>query len=202
MGDEMPKWTLYLPGVLSGVLLGFLVLLIWWLAPTHIDLPTGTIPEVHRILPIENYERYSMARSIIIRFEGFSPVAYCCASGKLTIGYGRTVDVCALDSTNEADEQAWLADEVKKIDKSLDLLIKVPLTEGQRAALISFIYNVGLQNFKKSTLLKKLNAGDTDGAGDQFSRWVYAKGQKLNGLIHRREEEAKLFMLMTEGELK
>ena len=180
----------------------FVTLTIWFAPPSSIERSVFKNSVPAQVLPIEGYERYDLARSVIIRFEGFSPVAYKCPSGKRTIGYGRTEDVCAFDTTTEEREQMWLMDQIKRIDKSLDLVIKVQLADSQKAALISFVYNVGLGNFKKSTMLKKLNAGDIDGAGDEFSKWVYAKGHKLNGLIHRREEEAKLFMLMSEGELK
>lgn len=59
----------------------------------------------------------------------------------------------------------------------------------QRAALISFVYNVGAGNVQSSTLLKKLNSGDHLGACQQLTRWVYAQKIKLQGLVKRRTEE-------------
>ena len=61
-----------------------------------------------------------------------------------------------------------------------------------RAALGSFVYNVGAGNFQSSTLLRKAKAGDLVGACNELPRWVYAKGQKLNGLVRRREAERQL----------
>jgi lysozyme len=68
----------------------------------------------------------------------------------------------------------------------------VPLNEYQRAALYSFTYNVGTEAFSKSTLLKKLNAGDQSGACDELRRWKLAGGKKWKGLIKRREIERSL----------
>jgi len=71
----------------------------------------------------------------------------------------------------------------------VDGLVKVPLNEYQRAVLYSFTYNVGSGAFSKSTLLKKLNAGDQDGACEKLRRWVYAGGMKFRGLMNRRNME-------------
>ena len=76
-------------------------------------------------------------------------------------------------------------------------LVKVPLNEYQRAALYSFTYNVGSGAFSKSTLLKKLNAGDQDGACEELRRWVYAGGMKFRGLMNRRDMERS--MCLAEG---
>lgn len=66
------------------------------------------------------------------------------------------------------------------------------LTDGERAAYLSFVYNVGTGNFSTSTLRKKLLSGDRVGACNELPRWVYAKGIKLKGLVIRREKERKL----------
>ena len=69
---------------------------------------------------------------------------------------------------------------------------QVALPEPPRAALASFVYNVGEGNFARSTLLRKLNQGDLRGACHELSRWVYAGGRKLNGLVSRRATEREL----------
>jgi len=56
------------------------------------------------------------------------------------------------------------------------------------------VYNVGIANFKKSTLLKKLNKGDYEEASNQLLRWTRAGGKVLNGLVRRREAEKELFL--------
>jgi lysozyme len=72
-------------------------------------------------------------------------------------------------------------------------LAKVPLTDNQFAALVSFAFNCGTGNLAKSTLLKKLNQGDHAGAAAEFGRWNKAGGKVLAGLSRRREAEAALF---------
>lgn len=70
--------------------------------------------------------------------------------------------------------------------------VTVPLTPEIEAALISFIHNVGAGAFKRSTLLKKLNAGDYVGACNELPRWNRAGGRVIQGLINRREAERQL----------
>ena len=72
--------------------------------------------------------------------------------------------------------------------------IKVDLTQNEFDALVSFIYNVGSGNFNNSTLVKKLNQSDYDGAADEFLRWDKAGGEVLAGLTKRREQERELFL--------
>ena len=89
--------------------------------------------------------------------------------------------------------QAYIAQQQLKVTRALDALVMVPLTEGQRAALLSFIYNVGRGAFARSTMLVHINAGRMDSAASEFTRWVKAGGQVLPGLARRRAAEAKLF---------
>ena len=70
--------------------------------------------------------------------------------------------------------------------------IRQPLTDGQRAAFVSFAFNVGGEAFCRSTLVRKANSGDIDGACAELSRWTYAGGKQLPGLIKRRAAERQL----------
>ncbi|MDU5837745.1 MAG: lysozyme [Pantoea sp.] len=90
----------------------------------------------------------------------------------------------------ECDRLLW--NDLQPVKKTVDGLVKVPLNEYQRAALYSFTYNVGSGAFSKSTLLKKLNAGDQDGACEELRRWVYAGGMKFRGLMNRRDMERSM----------
>lgn len=90
----------------------------------------------------------------------------------------------------ECDRLLW--NDLQPVKKTVDSLVKVPLNEYQRAALYSFTYNVGSGSFSKSTLLKKLNAGDQDGACEELRRWVYAGGMKFRGLMNRRDMERSM----------
>lgn len=77
--------------------------------------------------------------------------------------------------------------------RAVGQLVKVPITQGQYDALVSFTFNVGAGNLKASTLLRKLNAGDCTGAAAEFPRWNKARGKVLKGLISRRAHERAKF---------
>lgn len=77
--------------------------------------------------------------------------------------------------------------------KQVAPLLEVPVKHHQFDALVSFAYNVGIGNLKSSTLLRKLNAGDYDGAALEFHRWKRSNGRVLPGLVRRRAAEALLF---------
>ena len=82
----------------------------------------------------------------------------------------------------------------KDLAKHADALscVRAPLTDGQRAAFLSFAFNVGDDAFCRSTLVRKANAGDFDGACAELSRWIYAGGKQLPGLVKRRAAERQL----------
>ena len=71
---------------------------------------------------------------------------------------------------------------------------RVPLNENQIDALTSFVYNVGQNAFANSTLLRKLNDGDFNGAADEFMKWIHAGGKVVQGLVNRRATEKELFL--------
>lgn len=78
--------------------------------------------------------------------------------------------------------------------RDLAAAVRVPLNANERTALLSFVYNVGSANFRASTLLRRLNAGDRPGAAREFDRWVLAGGRVLPGLVRRRAAERRLFL--------
>lgn len=93
-------------------------------------------------------------------------------------------------SDGECDQ--LLHQRIRQLKQQVDPLIKVPLGEYQRAALYSFTYNVGIDAFSHSTLLKKLNAGDVESACEELHRWVYAGSMRWRGLMNRREMERSM----------
>ena len=127
-------------------------------------------------------------------FEGLRLEAYRDAAGVLTIGYGSTRGVRAGMTITEAEAERRLREDVDRHAEPIDALVRVPLSEHERAALASFVFNLGGAAFAQSTLLRKLNAGDRAGAADEFPRWVYAGGKKLRGLERRREAERAMFL--------
>ena len=87
-----------------------------------------------------------------------------------------------------------LARDLRSYADAVEKAVKVPLTDNQFGALVSFTYNLGPGNLRKSTLLKKLNAGDVTGAANAFLSWNKAAGKVMKGLTTRREAERKLFL--------
>lgn len=135
----------------------------------------------------------ALATDIIRRFEGCKLTAYRCPAGRWTIGWGRTRGVKLGDTCTQAQADAWLDEDVALFADGVRKLVKVPVTEGQFGALVSFAYNCGLSRLASSTLLSKLNARNYDGARDEFARWVNAGGKRLDGLVRRRAAEQEMW---------
>lgn len=111
-----------------------------------------------------------------------------------TIGYGATgPDIKAGTYWSQQRAENDLRAQIIDIGEDIDLLVKVPLTANQRAALASLIYNIGRTAFQGSTLLKSLNQKDYIGAAHQFSVWNRAANKINAGLINRRAREVLLF---------
>lgn len=143
--------------------------------------------------PEAMHDATAMATQAIAGFESFRAHAYQDTGGVWTIGYGHTHDVKEGDVISKEDATRLLHVEVDAFAAGVFRLVKAPLTVRQAAALISFAYNVGLAAFAKSTLLRKVNAGDLEGARAEFGKWVHDEGKVVAGLVNRREAEAKLF---------
>lgn len=127
--------------------------------------------------------------------EGLRLEAYRCSGGVLTIGYGHTAGVIPGMKIDLAQaEKIFLNDLEQKAECVVNRLVKVPLTQGQYDALVSFVFNLGAGNLMKSTLLKLLNAGDYTGAAEQFERWNKSGGKVTPGLVKRRAEEKQMFL--------
>ncbi len=137
----------------------------------------------------------SRGLQLIKHFEGLFLQAYLCPAEVLTIGYGHTADVQPGDVITAQQADTFLLEDVSASERAVNRLVTVPLTQNQFDALVSFVFNLGGHNFKSSTLLRKLNAGDYTGAAEEFPRWVNAGGKQLSGLIRRREAEKALFLL-------
>ena len=142
----------------------------------------------------------SRGLELIKDFEGFSSSAYLDVVNIPTIGWGNTF--------YEDGTKVKLGDQISKTDalKLLEVVanrdfadkifpsIKVKVTQSQFDAMVSLAYNIGTGAFLKSTLLKKVNAGDFAGAGEEFLRWNKANGKEVLGLTRRREREKQLFL--------
>ncbi|HDP4777317.1 lysozyme [Pseudomonas aeruginosa] len=134
----------------------------------------------------------ALAAALVTPFEGRSLVAYLDPVGIPTICEGITAGVRMGDMATPAECDALLKRELQRAVDAVDRQVLVPLPDTRRAALASFVYNVGEGQLARSTLLRKLNAGDVRGACAELSRWVYAGGKKLGGLVRRRAAEREL----------
>jgi lysozyme len=137
----------------------------------------------------------SAGLDLIKSFEKLRLVAYLPTKKDVpTIGWGHTRDVELGDTCTVAEADAWLAEDCADAERAVRKLVKLPITDNQFDALVSFVFNVGEPAFAKSTLLRKLNSGDYAGAASQFGRWNKQKGVVLNGLTRRRGMERALFL--------
>lgn len=136
---------------------------------------------------------------IIKRFEGLELEAYpdpATGGDPWTVGYGHTgPEVKQGYSINRAMADAYLVKDVQRFADVVNDAVTVELTQAQFDALVSFCYNVGPANFRKSTMLQKINAGDFLGAANEFPKWNRAAGSVMAGLTRRREAERSHFML-------
>lgn len=140
---------------------------------------------------------YEKAIELIKEFEGFKEIAYKCPAGVWTIGYGWTHGVKEGDTITEEKASELVQQEVAKIARQIEATLGkdvfASLTNNQVCALIDFVYNLGLGNFKDSTLCKMIKSGQIMEAGNQFQRWVKSGNKVLPGLVNRREAEKKLW---------
>lgn len=142
---------------------------------------------------------------LIKSFEGYhkqlpdgSAAAYLDPVNIPTIGWGtiRYPDGKAVrlgDVRAEAQCADYLMHEVEGKAAAVEKLVKVPLTQSMFDALVSFAYNVGIGAFSESTLLRMLNAGNYEAAGQQLLVWNKGGGRVLPGLVRRRDSEMALF---------
>lgn len=134
--------------------------------------------------------------SHIKKFEGLRTRAYRDVANILTIGYGHTSAAGAPDvregmTISESQAEQILQSDLRKFEDRVSRLVKVPLSDNQFAALVSFDFNTGALH--KSTLLKKLNKGDYNSVPIELMKWVNAGGKKVKGLVNRRAAEAGLW---------
>lgn len=142
--------------------------------------------------------------------EGVRNKPYQCPALLWTVGVGHVIDPNhakvpmadrkalpippGWDRVLSADEiDDILRKDLARFEAGVLRLIKVPLTQGQFDALVSFSFNVGLGNLQNSTLRMKVNRGDYEGAAEQFLVWTKAGGKVLPGLVKRRTHEKEMF---------
>ena len=131
----------------------------------------------------------ALVTAVVAQHEGLRLWAYRDPVGVLTACYGHTgPDVQPGQRYTRQQCRELLEADLARHAEALACIHR-PLTDGQKAAFVSFAYNVGPQAFCGSSLVRKANAGDMAGACAELDKWVYAKGQRLPGLVKRRAAE-------------
>lgn len=135
--------------------------------------------------------------ALIRQYEGFSATPYICPAGLKTIGYGHVIkpsENFPEGGISQEMAEILLKQDVGPVETAILRFVTARLTQAQFDALGSLVYNIGIQAFEKSTLLRLLNTGQPEKAALEFKKWVFCKGQRLSGLVTRRNAEANLFV--------
>lgn len=140
---------------------------------------------------------HDLATAIVKRWEGCELVAYpdpATGGDPWTLGYGATgpgIGPGVTWTLEQAEER--LERDVRRFMDGVKERLERYASPQQIAAMTSLAYNIGLGAFGNSTLLRLFNAGDVGGASEQFGRWVFASGKRMQGLANRRADERRLF---------
>jgi len=137
--------------------------------------------------------------ALIKRFEGFRGKAYRDPVGVWTVGYGHTSmagppSVSDGLEVSRAEADTILHRDVESFARDVAAFVRVTLAPAQFSALVSFAYNVGIGNFRSSSVLKAVNEGDFAAVPRRLQLWTKAGGHVLPGLVKRRAAEAELFV--------
>ena len=150
-------------------------------------------------------------KALISKWEGYSNVVYDDKQpykklqpgdkikGILTIGIGHAKPIngkklyVGMPPISDAKIEELFLEDIAEAKQDIANTVKVPLTQNQYDALVSFRYNVKPYEYRTSTLLRLLNQGDYIGASNEFGKWTTSKGEKMEGLVGRRADEKNKF---------
>ncbi len=153
-----------------------------------------------------NPQTLELTADLCRRFEGFKAKPYLCPAGVATIGYGSTYYAGGRKVTlqdipiGEPDARALLLLELLHtytpgVLRQCPGLLVIGLSQpGKLAAIVDFAYNLGVGRLQTSTLKRRLNAGDWQGAADELMKWTKGGGRILSGLVKRRQAEVGLLL--------
>ena len=144
------------------------------------------------------YQATRAAIDLIKRFEGFRAKAAELPDGRWTVGYGHTKSARAGAVITEADADALLIYDVAGVVAAINAWVFSPLTPNQFDALVAFAFNIGLPNFRRSSVLRRLNEGSHLQAACAMEMWRTAdfEGERIviDALVRRRSAEMALFL--------
>jgi lysozyme len=126
-------------------------------------------------------------------FEGVRLRAYQDSGGKWTIGYGHTDNVYPTQVITALEAILMLECDLQKVAEHITGLIRIPVSQNEFDAICDFAFNVGVEAFRYSTLLKLLNFSKIPAAAHEFERWDEVRGKVVAGLLKRRIAEENLF---------
>lgn len=166
--------------------------LIDWLASLRGPAPNETVATIEP----EPITMSNEGLTVLRHFEGLRLKAYRDPVGVLTIGYGHTgPDVYEGLVWSQAQADKALRDRLQReFVPGVLAVIKRSMRQHELDAMVDLAYNVGVSAFQGSTLVRKFNSGDTQGAADEFLRWVNAGGKPMLGLKRRRVADRALFL--------
>lgn len=146
----------------------------------------------HKLIAAIGAAATALVVPLVARYEGTVQRTYRDPIGIITACTGHTGPALRMGQTFTRQQcEAMLYQDLAQHANALGCITQ-PLTDGQRAAFLSFAFNVGEGAFCQSTLVRKANAGDLQGACAELSRWTYAGGKQLPGLVQRRAAERQL----------
>lgn len=133
--------------------------------------------------------------SLIRKFEGLRLKPYLCPAGVPTIGYGHTgkdVSMVMKPITEPIADALMMQDATAFSVASANISPVLYFDKDKHSAIADFCFNLGTTRYKASTLRRKVNSGDWEGAQEELQKWVWGGGKKLPGLVARRKAEALL----------
>lgn len=200
MKNQKKKATLIISVVAFFLLIVFLIRKIF--PKRKSDDETSIADDIKNSITIINpfMSARKTAEAIIKKYEGLRLKAYLDTGNVPTIGYGNTQykdgrKVRIGDVITKEQAESEFSHDLDSFFKEVQSRLKVKVTDGQLAALVSFAYNVGIGQLTSSTLWKKLHAKSSPSdIANEFRKWVFDDGKKLAGLVARRESERNLFL--------
>lgn len=133
------------------------------------------------------------ALGLVKRWEGLKLQAYRCPADVWTIGYGHTATARPGQVISETQATRLLMEDLARFEAAIERLVRVPLSDGQFGALVSWAFNVGEGAAARSGLIRRLNKGEYDAVPGELARWNKAAGKVVPGLSNRRAAEAGLW---------
>jgi lysozyme len=135
------------------------------------------------------------AIDIVKSFEGCKLVAYQDVRGIWTIGFGHTYGVYPGMTCTQAQADAWLEHDLAEAHRDLLTCSTGPFAQGAEDALTSFVFNLGIGNYRGSKLREYVNAQDWASVKTEMLKWDHSGGQVIAGLLRRRQAESDLIGL-------